>query len=498
MGSLGEEEDSRDVELNRSKRFNEEREGRDSKNKKTRISEPVHQSLGVSEGFGSQKGGTIRNELVGSVEEMNLIENVGLNLDDETIDLELNLEFPWKRKDEFLPPIPERRAAIVEISSNESEDYDLNIVGGKDVNGRIEQIHKENADISSSAGGERRYTRKEKGKAKVSDSWLSLSLNVENHPISEENAEEFMNNIDLGLRLLQTSFVLSSSAEGERRYTREEKGKAKVSDSLLSHDLDVEYNPISTDLPFRIEQEQKVEQFDAQLVEKDDDERTSDFINPQLPYNAQMEQYDATEWRKLDRLRTARRFARSEDYNEAPKNKEKASSDDNELFRKYCGPFSTALKMVQERSTSSDQQLIKWEPSSNKGSNQSRGLAPSLLDLCLKVLSQNAEAIVSLELVPDILQHRLADLLCDLRKMNAHTLKPLLKGSPTEIRIKDCSWLTDEQFLQAFGNLNKKELMVTLLFSLNFNMLTTLMFDLQFSVDATFLIRASTFEVPPY
>ncbi|XP_022854644.1 uncharacterized protein LOC111375954, partial [Olea europaea var. sylvestris] len=90
----------------------------------------------------------------------------------------------------------------------------------------------------------------------------------------------------------------------------------------------------------------------------------------------------------------------------------------------------------------------------------SRPFVPSLLDLSLRVLAENAEGIVSLELVPDLLKERLTILLCNMRKMDVHMLNLLLKPCPTVIRVKDCSWLTESQFRQTFGNCDTESLRV--------------------------------------
>ncbi|RDX92655.1 rhp7, partial [Mucuna pruriens] len=111
-------------------------------------------------------------------------------------------------------------------------------------------------------------------------------------------------------------------------------------------------------------------------------------------------------------------------------------------------PFSTALKAIKDRAAKKG-----YDTWVSKGENQRREkrvLVPSLQELCLKILADNADAIVSLEGVPDELRHKLCKLLCDSRKMNARFFELLISGSPTEIRLKDCSWLTEEQFAKSF------------------------------------------------
>ncbi|KAL5149351.1 DNA repair protein rhp7 [Glycine soja] len=92
-----------------------------------------------------------------------------------------------------------------------------------------------------------------------------------------------------------------------------------------------------------------------------------------------------------------------------------------------------------------------WVPKRNqKGGEKGFFFVPSLQELCLEMLADNADAMVSLEGVPDELIRKLCNLLCDSRKMNTRFLELLLSGSPTEIRLKDCSWLTEEQFAKYF------------------------------------------------
>eukprot|EP00268_Persea_americana_P059793 TRINITY_DN7385_c0_g1_i3.p1 TRINITY_DN7385_c0_g1~~TRINITY_DN7385_c0_g1_i3.p1 ORF type:complete len:866 (-),score=165.64 TRINITY_DN7385_c0_g1_i3:118-2715(-) len=126
-------------------------------------------------------------------------------------------------------------------------------------------------------------------------------------------------------------------------------------------------------------------------------------------------------------------------------------------------PFSTALKIVKERARklsvqsgsptldpSKVEPKIEWEPSQDCESRSLDRCAPSLEDICLNILSKHAEAIASLEGVPDYLRSKLSHLLCDSRKMDHRLLGLMVSGSPTEICLKDCSWITEEQFHDIF------------------------------------------------
>ncbi|PWA58306.1 leucine-rich repeat domain, L domain-like protein [Artemisia annua] len=85
---------------------------------------------------------------------------------------------------------------------------------------------------------------------------------------------------------------------------------------------------------------------------------------------------------------------------------------------------------------------------------------PSLLDLSLNGLANIADAISSLDHVPEYLRRRLTDLSCDKHTMNIHILKFLFKDSPTEICVKNCSWLSENQFVGALEKSNLQNLKV--------------------------------------
>ncbi|KAJ6807203.1 DNA repair protein rhp7 isoform X1 [Iris pallida] len=142
----------------------------------------------------------------------------------------------------------------------------------------------------------------------------------------------------------------------------------------------------------------------------------------------------------------------------------------------WPGPFSTAMKLIREReekriareSNSSASKKddavidanIKWVPSNCRNGKALGKPAPSLRDLCMKVLCENAEEIESLEGVPDVLKHRLMSMLCQSRKMGSQIFNVLVSGLPTEIQLGDCSWATEEQFQGALGGCNTDKLKV--------------------------------------
>ncbi|KAK8942148.1 hypothetical protein KSP40_PGU016390 [Platanthera guangdongensis] len=146
--------------------------------------------------------------------------------------------------------------------------------------------------------------------------------------------------------------------------------------------------------------------------------------------------------------------------------------DVKEERQEWFGPFSTALKLIEEResilrarnlnfSSQSEKMEVKipWKPSIHKP--VSFGIpAPSLKDLCLKVLCDNAEEVESLEGLPDVVKHNIAFMLCNSRKMSFHALCLLTEGFPIEIYLSDCSWATQKQFEEVFSQCNLDSLKV--------------------------------------
>lgn len=138
----------------------------------------------------------------------------------------------------------------------------------------------------------------------------------------------------------------------------------------------------------------------------------------------------------------------------------------------WPGPFSTAVKIIRDRQMNASLQLhnssdkskvasILWVPKKDQNCNLQKKLVPSLQDLCLSILVKNADAITSLDCIPDVLRHKLSHLLCNSRRMDRHFLELLVHGSPTEIHLRDCSWLNEEDFSMAFERCDISKLMVS-------------------------------------
>lgn len=160
---------------------------------------------------------------------------------------------------------------------------------------------------------------------------------------------------------------------------------------------------------------------------------------------------------------------------EEERSEEEAETDDsipdaNE--EDWPGPFSTAMKIIAESKIKAHslnlsslkdggaEVKIPWTPSNVRRHMTMGNIAPSLKDLCLKVLCENAEEIESLEGLPDAIKHNISMLLCHSRRMSSRFLGLLTKGSPVEIYLSDCSWATDKLFEELFSQCNITNLKV--------------------------------------
>lgn len=141
----------------------------------------------------------------------------------------------------------------------------------------------------------------------------------------------------------------------------------------------------------------------------------------------------------------------------------------------WPGPFSTPMKIIRDRVMNARLQQGKpsgkgkaasvlWVPKKVKKCNIQKKSAPSLQDLCLPVLVKNADAITSLDCVPDDMRHKLSDLLCNAGRMDSHFLQLLVHGSPTEIHLGDCSGLTEDAFTGAFEQCDFSNLTVSFIY----------------------------------
>ncbi|KAL3625302.1 hypothetical protein CASFOL_030756 [Castilleja foliolosa] len=128
------------------------------------------------------------------------------------------------------------------------------------------------------------------------------------------------------------------------------------------------------------------------------------------------------------------------------------------------GEFSTAVKEKMDNGANKagygdSKNGLKWVPRTQDLVRCNKHI-PSLQELCMSILCKNADAISSLEFIPDAMRHTISWFLCDGRGMKSRFLELLVRGSPTEVRVRDCSWLTEELVIKIFDGVDASNLMV--------------------------------------
>ncbi|KAJ0265412.1 hypothetical protein HA466_0017040 [Hirschfeldia incana] len=248
------------------------------------------------------------------------------------------------------------------------------------------------------------------------------------------------------------SYDTPSSSASRRKYTREEKAKG----------IQVENPPVVVE---EMEIDNSIE------IENPPDEEASVTEEPSVNQNGNASRNQ--HFRDFAE-RNASRFARF-DYAEMEEEEGLSDKEAEQQVEDWPGPFSTAMKIIKDREENSiihDDTIpfsshierlspIVWTPRrSDTFTTPPPPRPPSLQELSMRVLVNNADAITSLDYVPDPLRVKLCQLLCDSRRMDLHFLHLLVRGSPTGICVPDCSWLTEEQFTQCFNNSDTTNLMV--------------------------------------
>ncbi|KAM3325604.1 hypothetical protein P3S67_000729 [Capsicum chacoense] len=333
------------------------------------------------------------------------------------------------------------------------------------------------SSVEPSSVKRRRFSREEKCKATVSEQDLSVVHSVKLEP---EVAYEILmeHTVPHSACFPETvqgdgqAVTLQNRDSGTRRLSREEKGKKVMAGDDLRHDVDT------------------LEGKSKQGAEKLVDEIISSAIN--FSENRTIQEGEqvsdtngsVTDTRRVHRerfrdiaRRNASRFAHfssqaEEDTNVADKAAEEIPQETmgTEETEDWPGPFSTAMKIIRDRETNIKHQQksnsekskieVVWVPIKDQQCQSRKLVVPSLQDLCMGILVKNADAITSLDCVPDALRHKICRSLCDARKMTYQFFELLIRGSPTEIRVRDCSWLNEEQFTESFEGCNTNNLVV--------------------------------------
>ncbi|KAJ7955978.1 F-box/LRR-repeat protein 13 [Quillaja saponaria] len=301
------------------------------------------------------------------------------------------------------------------------------------------------------------------------DSFQSISV----RKMEEEDKREFGCSGELGVvteNLEQGPSGAENSTLKRRRFSREEKGKGALADTGGS--LSTVSHAVELDLISKINGSGDYANSPANHLS----------INVALQDERQFRSTSTREGvsRRNEYMERFRDIARENASRFAHFSREEEAENDNHLspdaevdreIEDWPGPFSTAMKIIKDRTMKSSKKVcsssgksvpkpITWVPKKGQSNIPAKLLVPSLQELCIMILAKHVDAIASLESVPDALRNKLSQLLCDSRRMNNHFFELLVRGSPTEICLRDCSWLTEEQFVKSFQGCDTSNLAV--------------------------------------
>ncbi|CAN8270410.1 unnamed protein product [Cochlearia groenlandica] len=308
----------------------------------------------------------------------------------------------------------------------------------------------------------------DKGNSVVMETYAQVLL-VESEN-KEDNGkgivEEEDSNDVIKVKSFESGEKPSSSMGRRRKYTWEEKGKGKAkavnvsTNEMLGEEMGIDNTVMNNQLPHVVAS--GTESLPAVVVNVEE---------IQNPIGDQMGEASRAQRSRDFAMRNASRFA----HFDVQVEEEEDGLSDNEVEQQpvedWPGPFSTAMKIIRDREEDavmySDISLshkersspIVWAPKRNY-TVAAPLKAPSLQELSLRVLVKNADAITSLDYVPDAFKVKICQLLCDSRRMDVHVLDLLVRGSPTEICVPDCSWLTEEVFTDCFKDCDTSNLMI--------------------------------------
>lgn len=343
------------------------------------------------------------------------------------------------------------------------EDKGVKVQGHGNGEAAVEELQKDpSANENGSVRGRRRFTGEEKGKGKLVE---------DDEPQNRIDAVKLDLNLEFKNVIDNMSADENDAVEGGQRYSREEKGKGILINDDLAPNV---VNPV--DFNLQSEVKNSVDTAVSESIQLEGNvglQVQNEVIQTSVTGIASRAR---TRFRDIARRNASRfaNFAPEQEMENHPSREaeiQRPSEGGEKENEDWPGPFSTAMKIIKDRekkqntqqNSSSDRNRpahVIWSPRKVKSGERPKPLAPSLQEMCLEVLAQNGDAITSLESIPDALRHKLSQLLCDSRRMNSHILELLVSGSPFEVCVRDCSWLTEEEFARIFKRCDTNSLTV--------------------------------------
>jgi DNA repair protein RAD7 len=155
-----------------------------------------------------------------------------------------------------------------------------------------------------------------------------------------------------------------------------------------------------------------------------------------------------------------------------PRRRQVAASDSEKDEPDWPGPFSTARKLVRERQAaviareegspgeSSSGPLVDWSPSRPSDALFGRRPIPTLFEMSVRILVDNAEFVESMEGIPDVVRRRVAAGFAARRKLIPETLSLFFQGCPGEIVLPDCTLVGEAEMTAVMAQTDARRLEV--------------------------------------
>uniref|UniRef100_A0A7N0U6Z9 Uncharacterized protein n=1 Tax=Kalanchoe fedtschenkoi TaxID=63787 RepID=A0A7N0U6Z9_KALFE len=304
--------------------------------------------------------------------------------------------------------------------------------------------------LGEGSSNQRRYTREEKGKGIVGDNWLSIA--TENHKLAYSEIDGGNGNGDVDIHVsdkVEWNQVLGVvNGQYEDCFLPDVNGihlwesdEYFISEAVAAVALLPPMEP-----PKECNEPPKVGPINMQ---------------DQALISARIQAS-----RRREERRRYREIAKDNAFHLAHPQQFNAAESPRYEIEEVTGPFSMAMQKIMDHKEGKHKPRIRqtsfsidWTPSRKQGCKHITAKIPSLLDLSIDALAKNAESIISLDPAPDALKQRISQAACDFRKMDSHLLEILVSDSPTEVYVKDCSWMSEEEFVRIFGSCDMKNLM---------------------------------------
>ncbi|VVB16898.1 unnamed protein product [Arabis nemorensis] len=211
----------------------------------------------------------------------------------------------------------------------------------------------------------------------------------------------------------------------------------------------------------RIDEERR--QREENLRRIDEERQREENLREKRRLEGEREREERAKRHKEDVYNKAKNFALELHNDLNPKNLQKQSKEEEAVKvkedAKGKSQFMEAKKGIDKRKEDSiSSSTAKCREIGFKLLTERK--APSLMEMCIKVLAKNSESIMSLSLVPDHLKNKISNLVSNLSKIDARFMQLLVQDSPCEIFSRNCVDLLEKDLIQILSDCDRVSLKV--------------------------------------